>query len=90
MWPGEPHFSAGMLHFSPGKGIFWQESCILVGKGMFLQENPFSAVCSGGLRIMNGSLFLDEISPLSSLEFASGLCHLPLEPLNPEKLFTVW
>ena len=32
-----------------------------LGKCMFLQKKAFfSAFCSGGLRIMNGSLFLDD------------------------------
>ena len=49
--PGKPHLSAGKRRKRHSS----------VGKIMFLQEAPFSAVFSGGLRIMNGSLFLDEL-----------------------------
>ena len=54
------------VHFSAGKCIFLQESAFFgrklhfsVGKSIFCWKTYLSAVYSGGLRIMNGSLFLD-------------------------------
>ena len=47
--------------------IFLQESSFSVGKCISQQENHFSAVCPGGLRIMSRSLFLDESQALKSI-----------------------
>ena len=53
-------------NFSAGEGIFQLENAFSAGKCIFLKESAgkpffFSAVYSGGgLRIMNGSLLLDE------------------------------
>ena len=44
-------------------------------KAFFCRKNHSSAVCSGGLRIMNGSLFLDDC----------GLSALPL-PTSPQQI----
>ena len=60
MCPRKPYFSARKRHFPAGK-------CIFCRKMHVLQENTFScrkSICSplhsGGLRIMNCSLFPDE------------------------------
>ena len=34
---------------------------------MSYRESPFSAICSGGLRIMNGGVFLDELLMIADL-----------------------
>ena len=67
--PTKTAFFCRKLHFSAGKRIFYcRKAHISVGKCILLRENAFfwrkthsSAVCSGGLRIMHGSLFLDEV-----------------------------
>ena len=55
------HFSAGKCISLPETAFFCRKIHVSVGKPIFLQENfSFSAVYSGGLGIMNGSLFQDD------------------------------
>ena len=52
------------MHFSAGKCIFREEIAFFCRKvHFFYRKTFFSAVYSGGLRIMNGSLFPDETEP---------------------------
>ena len=56
------HFSARKEHFSAKKNVSGRKVHFSVGKCIFLQEMLLSAVYSGGLRVVSGSLFLDEVA----------------------------
>ena len=88
-----------------GKCIFLQEKGILRTKvhfsvGFFFLQDDFSSVCSGGLRIMNRSLFWDEcpvclrprsicsvdtLSPLWKFMQTSGLDVPDVQETTPER-----
>ena len=57
--PQKPHFSAGKCIFLQESAFFW--NALFCRKMFFFcRKTHFFAVHSGGLRIMNGRLFLDE------------------------------
>ena len=68
MCPPKTAFFCRKEHFSAGKGIFCRKAHLSVGKGLFFcRKVNFSSgvplVCGSllrALRLMNGSLFLDE------------------------------
>ena len=60
-------FFSRKAHFSERKCVFLHENAFFffsVGEPIFCRKVHFSAVYSGGLRIMNCSLFLDELRSL--------------------------
>ena len=64
MCPSKNAFFGRPARFPAGRGIFLQEGPFSVGKWIFLQEDPFFCkVCSERLRIMTGSVPLDDNQP---------------------------
>ena len=63
-------FFCRKVHFSVGNAFFCRKVHFSVGNFIF------AALCSGGSRIMNGSLFLDDVHPpTNSVLFTSPFIH---------------
>ena len=58
-----------IVNFSAVKALFSKAVHFAVGRAIFLQETRFSAVGSGVLRIMKGSLLLDKCKSSLGLGF---------------------
>ena len=56
----KPHFSAER-HLSAERACICRKMHVSEGKCIFNRRTHFSGGCSGGLRIMGGSLSLDEV-----------------------------